>query len=398
MKSPRNLKKCPIFFLGLLLFFSAIGITTLLGIREFKKQSIKPKEVIVANITSTQGEIYWKTQEDEDYTVIYTSNSSDTVETPLDAILITKDSTTGEYIYSANIEDLNPDTEYSFNIKTKRFSWNQTSSFKTKDDKEALQLPELLKGDTEPGQLVLLKTDTGNYIKDTQEHGTWLIERPTEDYSLLTYATYSLKDNTKTENSAIFSLKPSPALAKNNLTTTNLNNITTLELKKGTSFIQIPIFLNNQSEQISSARELIEFSNYKILSIGLFRNDNWEEILINENGKIYGENFTPIPGEVYMFTTKADISLPIIEGSYSTELNIKNLRGWNLIPTSIFNYFPLTSKDILQGKDFSFISQTAIWNNNRSSFDYTIESSSLEIFGEIIPLSEEKGVFVKIPY
>ena len=99
-----------------------------------------------------------------------------------------------------------------------------------------------------------------------------------------------------------------------------------------------------------------------------------------------------------MFTIIENINLPVIEGSYSTKLNIKSLKGWSLIPTSVFNYFPLTPQDILQDKDFSSISQTAIWNSNQSLFDYTIESTSSEILGETIPLSIEKGIFVKIPY
>jgi len=377
---------------------SAIVIGTFLGLRELKRHNTKPTEVIIANITSTQGEIYWKAKRDEAYTVIFKQNSYDAVETNLDSTLITKDPTTAEYIYSANITNLNPNNEYLLSIKTEQSSWNQTYSFKTKDERESLYLPELLKGDSEPEQLVLIETDTGNYIRNTQEHGTWLIEKPTDDYSLLTYAKYSLKDNTGTRATSKFDLNPSPALARTTVPSIDLNNITVLELERGTNFIQIAIFLNSQSEPISTARELIQFSDNNILSIGLFRNDTWEEILINENGKIYGEDFGLIPGEVYMFITKGEVELPIIKDDYSSQLDIERLRGWNLIPASIFNYFPLTSKDVLLDERYSSISQTAIWDNNQSSFDYTIENNPSEISGEITPLSTEQGLFVKIPY
>jgi hypothetical protein len=398
MKPPRNFKKSPVSFLGLILFLSAIGIGTFLGLREFKRKNSKPTEVIIANATSTQGEIYWKAKRDEAYTVIFKQNSNNAIETNLIPLLITKDSTTAEYIYSANITNLTPNTEYLLSIKTEQSSWNQTYSFKTKGERESLSLPELLKGDSGPEQLVLIKTDTGNYIRNTQEHGTWLIEKPTDDYSLLTYAKYSLKDNTGKRATSKFDLNPSPALAQTKVPSIDLNNITLLELERGTSFIQIPIFLNSHSEQISTARELIQFSDDNILSIGLFRNDSWKEIVINENGKLYGEDFKLIPGEVYMFTTKEDIDLPIIKDIYSSQLDIESLKGWSLIPASIFNSFPLTSRDILLDEKYSSISQVAIWYNNQSSFDYTIESHPSEILGKTIPLSTEQGLFVKIPY
>lgn len=398
MKSPRNFKKCPVSLLGLLLSLPAIILTTFLGVRELNKQRVKPTEIIIANITSTQGEIYWKTKEERNYIVEYTQHSSNETEVIPVFTSIAKDSTTGEYIYSAKIEQLNPSTKYLFSIRTDKFSWDQTSYFKTKEDSEVLHLPELLKGDSEPSQLVLIKTDIGNYIKDTQEHGTWLVEKSTENYSLLTYAKYSLKDNTKEKNSTKFNLNPSPAHAQNNPTTTNPNDIRTLELERGTNLIQIPIFLNRQTEQISSARELIQFSDNYILSIGLFRNDSWEQIVINKNDKIYGEDFDLIAGEVYIFTIKENIDLPIIEGPYSTELNIENLKGWNLVPTSFFNHFSLTSRDILQDKNFPSISQIATWNTYRGSFDYTIENNSSEIIGKTIPLPIDKGLFVKTSY
>ena len=99
-----------------------------------------------------------------------------------------------------------------------------------------------------------------------------------------------------------------------------------------------------------------------------------------------------------MFITKGEVELPIIKDDYSSQLDIERLRGWNLIPASIFNYFPLTSKDVLLDERYSSISQTAIWDNNQSSFDYTIENNPSEISGEITPLSTEQGLFVKIPY
>ena len=99
-----------------------------------------------------------------------------------------------------------------------------------------------------------------------------------------------------------------------------------------------------------------------------------------------------------MFTTKEEIALPIIKDGYSSELDIESLKGWNLIPASIFNSFPLTSRDILLDEKYSSISQTAIWDNNQSSFNYTIENNPSEVYGETVPLSTGQGLFVKIPY
>jgi len=171
-----------------------------------------------------------------------------------------------------------------------------------------------------------------------------------------------------------------------------------INLIKGVNMFQAPLVVNSSQIKIGTAKELIQISNGNILAVGLFRNDQWEKIVKNENGQIYGTDFNFIPGEVYMVITLEDIEIPIKTINMPYEIEMSKLIGWNLVPTSLFKNSTSTTKNILLNTDYSYIKQVAVWNNQQSLFNYTLRDNAGKIFGDSINISEKVGIFIKIPY
>jgi hypothetical protein len=171
-----------------------------------------------------------------------------------------------------------------------------------------------------------------------------------------------------------------------------------INLLRGVNMFEAPLVVNSSQIKIATAKELIQTSNKTILAVGLFRNDQWEKIVKYENGQIYGTDFNFIPGEVYMAITLEDIEIPIKTINIPYDIEISELIGWNLVPTSFFEDTSSTTKNILLNTDYSYIKQVAVWNNQQSLFDYTLRDNSGKIFGDSINISEKIGIFIKIPY
>ncbi len=171
-----------------------------------------------------------------------------------------------------------------------------------------------------------------------------------------------------------------------------------INITKGVNFFVAPLVINSNEIAIGTAKELIDTSNKEILAVGLFRNDKWEKIVKNENGENYGTDFNLIPGEIYMITALQDIEIPIKTIDIDYKVDISNLIGWNLIPTSFFKNSVSRTKDILLNTDYSYIKQVAVWNKPQSLFDYTLRDNAGKVFGDSISISKEIGLFIKIPY
>ncbi len=169
-----------------------------------------------------------------------------------------------------------------------------------------------------------------------------------------------------------------------------------VNILKGVNFFEVPLIVNNSKVQIATAKDLIEHSQKGILAVGLFRNDQWEKIVKNEEGEIKGVDFDLEPSEIYMVIATQDIEIPIETVKTSKEIEISKLVGWNLIPTSQFKNSSSTSTKILLDTQYSFIKQIAIWNSQQNIFDYTLRDNSGYVYGDPIPLSQQKGLFIKI--
>jgi hypothetical protein len=171
-----------------------------------------------------------------------------------------------------------------------------------------------------------------------------------------------------------------------------------INLMEGVNFFVAPLVINSSQVKIGTAKELIDTSDGKILAVGLFRNDKWEKIVKNENGQNYGTDFNLLPGEIYIVIASEDIEIPIKTIDIAYEMEISDLIGWNLVPTSFFKNSVSSTKNILLNTDYSYIKQVAVWNKPQSLFHYTLRDNAGEIFGDSINISKEVGLFVKIPY
>lgn len=171
-----------------------------------------------------------------------------------------------------------------------------------------------------------------------------------------------------------------------------------INFTKGVNFLATPFVINSNQVKIGTAKELIDTSNGEILAVGLFRNDKWEKIVKNENNELYGTDFNLLPGEVYIIIASKDIEIPIKTIDMEYELDISELIGWNLVPTSFFKNSVSTTKNILLNTDYSYIKQVAVWNKPQSLFHYTLRDNAGKIFGDSINITKEVALFVKIPY
>jgi len=171
----------------------------------------------------------------------------------------------------------------------------------------------------------------------------------------------------------------------------------TVSVKKGVNFIEVPYYVNRDQIPIVTARALITYSGNKIIAVGLFRNDRWEKIVKNENGSINGQDFNLDPGESYLVIATEDIDIPLMVVGYNNPLKLDSLKGWNLVPTSLFGNVSSDSKGILQNTSYTFINQVAVWNNSLSIFDYTLRDTSGQIYGDSLQMPTHGGFFIKIP-
>jgi hypothetical protein len=170
-----------------------------------------------------------------------------------------------------------------------------------------------------------------------------------------------------------------------------------VNLKKGVNFLEAQKIVNYKEVPIQSARSLMAYTGADILAVGMFRNDRWEKILKRDGNSINGQDFNLEPGEIYMIVSNRDLELVYKMIRMPNTVDISKLVGWNLIPSSMFKNISTNSKSILQNTQYSYIKQIALWNSQKSVFDYTIRDISGEVYGESLQITNQKGFFVKIP-
>ena len=162
----------------------------------------KPKEIIIANITPTSVDIYWKGIHKDVPTFSYKEEKS-TGLFKQGSMNIFNNTLSPENIYISSITGLNPNTEYIYEIKTDNKTWKDYSSFKFKTDTiaDAPSIPKYITGNNAPKSLILIKANEKNYILDTQYNGTWVMDLDSKDYEESIYGNY-LSDNQLKEYSA----------------------------------------------------------------------------------------------------------------------------------------------------------------------------------------------------
>ncbi|MHC1716301.1 MAG: hypothetical protein AB9915_00165 [Candidatus Dojkabacteria bacterium] len=174
-------------------------------------------------------------------------------------------------------------------------------------------------------------------------------------------------------------------------------SITEFKIEKGINFLEAINVVNKEKVPIDTAKGLIKQSNNKVIAVGLLRNDVWEKIVKYEKGNTNGEDFNLDPGETYLIISTDDVTIPVQGYKSTSTLELNKLKGWNLISSSLLKSSSDSSKSILQNTSFTYINQVAQWQDKQGLFKYTVRDSVNQIFGEDLKISNNQGVFVRIP-
>ncbi len=175
-----------------------------------------------------------------------------------------------------------------------------------------------------------------------------------------------------------------------------------INIKEGTNFIQALELINSQDVPIGSAKNLIEYSQGKILVVGEFLNNEWIKVVKYSNGTISGQDFNLDSGKIYLVISTQDIEIPIKSVTVPiVRKDLTKLIGWNLIPSLYFEGIAKFTTDILTDDDYEYISQVAIWDDELSSFKYTIEDLTVQegvdkMFGPDYDIYNQQGIFIRV--
>ena len=213
------------------LFLISLALITVSVLGIYKQKQIlseKPSDLVVANITSTTAEIYWKGESEDIPALFYKESSSDSY-TKATELNIYNDNLSDLYIYEMHVNGLDPDTEYVFEIQTKHFTWGTDDSqyiFSTKPLKEEPTMLNAVTGTSIPENLVLLETENDKYILDTQYHGTWAVDTE-EEYATSPYGNYMPSSQFTEYSLSLFGISPVYALSGANCKTGSNANYST---------------------------------------------------------------------------------------------------------------------------------------------------------------------------
>ena len=188
MKKP--IKKKNIFILFTLGIFLLLGTSLFLlkNYSDYQKSLRTPFDIVVANTTTDSTEIYWKARPNNSHLLSYREKNSTAPYKDLPDSLLYQDIISNNNVYAVKIKELQPNTTYSFRIKTEKEILDKDLTFKTKDVSEEVELPTIAQGEEKEGTFALITTDTGNYLFNTQYHGTWAFDSKNKEFSVREYA------------------------------------------------------------------------------------------------------------------------------------------------------------------------------------------------------------------
>jgi hypothetical protein len=161
----------------------------------------RPGELIIANITPTSAEIYWKAVHENIPSFSYKESSSTGLFNK-GSMEIFNDNLSDDNIYISKIVDLEPNTEYTYEITTDNQTWSNTEfTFQTSEIAEVPTIPDPVTGTGSPQNLILITTEEKAFMVDTQYNGTWALDIDGE-YEKTTYGNYMLSDKFETYSAA----------------------------------------------------------------------------------------------------------------------------------------------------------------------------------------------------
>ncbi len=170
----------------------AIGAITIFvgNIRLSNTLKERPTNIIVANTSTTKTNIYWKNTEATFSRLFYKKKESSAPYINVKGTSIYKDIKNNEYIYEVSINNLEPETEYTFYIQTPKKAWDDSSVFKTKKVTETISLPKTKNGTSEEGMFLLVQNPEESIMLYTQQYGDWALSLEGSDYTITEYGQY----------------------------------------------------------------------------------------------------------------------------------------------------------------------------------------------------------------
>ncbi len=150
-----------------------------------------PFDIVVANVTTSSAEIYWKSKAKNIQSLSYREKNSTTPYKEVNNPTQRNDLSTHSNLYIQKIENLLPEKTYVFRIRYKNNKTEKEVTFKTAKVDNTLTFPTIEAGDGPKETFVLISMDEENIIVDTQDHGTWAFDSKGKEYSTSNYATYA---------------------------------------------------------------------------------------------------------------------------------------------------------------------------------------------------------------
>ena len=162
-------------------------------VQERNIQKQQPTEIIVANITPTTVQIYWKANRNYLHTFSYKEQNSTLPYKEISDSEIYEDNTSSQNVYKIELENLSPNTPYAFRIKSKDKVWTGYT-FATKQINDEIHMPDIITGKSYPQKLILVSVGDNILMLDTQYHGTFAFDSDGQQYSMREYADYAFQN------------------------------------------------------------------------------------------------------------------------------------------------------------------------------------------------------------
>lgn len=154
-----------------------------------------PSEVIIANTSATQVQIFWKIPTEKYQIVSYREKTSTAPYKKFINVLNFKDNISNKNVFIASLTDLKPDTTYSLRFESTDKIWDRGYEFKTDGINQKVELPNIIGGDSNIDTLILIQRDDGSsLILDSEDYGTWAFDSKGKSYQTEDYAQISSEE------------------------------------------------------------------------------------------------------------------------------------------------------------------------------------------------------------
>jgi len=223
MKKTRKSKNIIYFFLlGLLLVIANIYLIVQ-NRKTFQILEEKPYDIIVANISTNQAEVYWKTKTKNIEVLTYKEKESTAPYKYENDFRIYTNISDEEDLYKSTISNLKPNTEYTFRINSPQHIWDYNLTFITKNINEQVKLPQIETGSSDPGDFILIDAEGEKYMVFANKNRNWALDLKGKTYKEIKYAQYIPKFELKR--------KLNTALKNNVYAATGANCMTNVVIK-----------------------------------------------------------------------------------------------------------------------------------------------------------------------